>query len=388
MAMGEATALPIPLIDMTQDSERHIFVARGTEELYHCGPTTALMPDQKTMLCVWTYEHGGRCGPMKKSLDGGLSWSELLPVPDNWRSVQNDPTIYRLVDPAGKARLVVFAGRWAPQQYAGPENTMHQSHSEDDGETWTPMVSNGLECVMPFCSIEPIDGGARLLGMSNIRRDEDPNNRQPLTPDGHVGNRISQSYSEDGGLTWSPWRVVLDIPPNIPGEPELVRSPDGTQLLCLIRDNVGRWETTGHSLYMTSDDEGATWSEPRQLPLGLTGDRHRHRFSGDGRLLVSMRNTAPGCPERGDLVVWVGTYNDIINGREGQYRIRLLKSHAGSDAAYSAIELLPDGTFVVTAYVKYRPGAEKHSIVSVRFTLAEIDAKVGDMRVMQGPVRV
>ena len=63
---------------------------------------------------------------------------------------------------------------------------MHQAHSDDDGRTWTPMASNGLECVMPFCSILPIEGGARLLGITNIRRDEDPNNRTPMTPSGHV----------------------------------------------------------------------------------------------------------------------------------------------------------------------------------------------------------
>jgi hypothetical protein len=40
------------------------------------------------------------------------------------------------------------------------------------------------------------------------------------------------------------------------------------------------------------------------------------------------------------------------------------------------LELLPDGTLVATTYVKYRPGAEKHSVVSVRFKLADIDAKV------------
>ena len=100
-----------------------------------------------------------------------------------------------------------------------------------------------------------------------------------------------------------------------------------------------------------------------------------HKFAPDGRLLAPMRNTAPGCPERGDLVLWIGTYNDIITGREGQYRVRMLKSHAGGDASYPAIELLPDGTFVVTTYIKYAPGPEKHSIVSVRFTLDELEFK-------------
>ncbi len=258
-------------------------------------------------------------------------------MPDNWGTVQNCPTIYRLTDPAGTARLLVFARRAGRQLRAGPENTMHQAHSEDDGRTWTPMASNGLERVMPFCSIMPIEGGARLLGITNIRRDEDPNNRKPMTPSGHVGNRIAQSISADGGLTWSRWRITLDCPPRIPGEPELIRSPDGRQLLCLLRDNTGRWEYTSRSLYITSDDEGETWSEPRELPLGLTGDRHRHRVSRDGRLLTS---------------------------------------HAGHDGSYSSIKLLPDDTFMVATYVKYRPGPERQSIVSMRFKLPELDARL------------
>ena len=42
---------------------------------------------------------------------------------------------------------------------------------------------------------------------------------------------------------------------------------------------------------------------------------------------------------------------------------------------YCGLECLPDGTLVATTYVKYRPGPKKHSIVSVRFKLGEIDAK-------------
>ena len=37
------------------------------------------------------------------------------------------------------------------------------------------------------------------------------------------------------------------------------------------------------------------------------------------------------------------------------------------------MELLPDGTIVATTYIKYRPGTEKHSVVSTRFTIKDID---------------
>ncbi|MBI9018452.1 MAG: exo-alpha-sialidase [Phycisphaerae bacterium] len=37
------------------------------------------------------------------------------------------------------------------------------------------------------------------------------------------------------------------------------------------------------------------------------------------------------------------------------------------------MEILPDGTIIATTYIKYKPGKEKHSVVSVRFKLEETD---------------
>ena len=31
-------SLPIPLIDISRETERHVFIARGTEEIYHAPP--------------------------------------------------------------------------------------------------------------------------------------------------------------------------------------------------------------------------------------------------------------------------------------------------------------------------------------------------------------
>jgi hypothetical protein len=243
-----------PTVDLSADTARHVIVAQGTPELYQGHPTTVLLPDGRTMYCVWTYNHGGPCGPMKRSDDGGLTWSALLPVPENWKTVRNCPTLYRLADPKGVARLVIYAGQ-------GPDGKMHQSHSVDDGRTWTPMTSLGLECVMPFCTVEPVEGGKRLLGLTNIRR---PGETQEAR-----SNVIAQSFSTDGGLTWAPWRVILDLPGLKPCEPWVVRSPDGKHLLALLRENQKR-----EALYLTSDDEGRTWSREKKLPPGLYGDRH------------------------------------------------------------------------------------------------------------------
>jgi len=141
-----------------------------------------------------------------------------------------------------------------------------------------------------------------------------------------------------------------------------------------------------NALFSVSDDGARTWSAPRELPSALTGDRHALRYAADGRLVVAMRDKGPTSPTYGHYVAWVGRYEDIVERREGQYRIKLLHNalrtpedlpgKGDADCGYSGVELLPDGTLVATAYVKYRPGPEKHSIICTRFRLEETDELV------------
>ena len=108
--------------------------------------------------------------------------------------------------------------------------------------------------------------------------------------------------------------------------------------------------------------------ERRELPAALTGDRHTGKYAPDGRLLISFRDTAHEFPTQGDWVAWVGTYSDIVHGREGQYRVRLMDNKKDWDCAYPGVEVLPDGTFVLTTYGHWIEG-EQPFIVSVRLKL-------------------
>lgn len=350
-----------PWVDLSGETARQVVIAAGDAQTYQGHPTTVLLPDGKTMYCVWTYQHGGPCGPLKRSDDGGLTWSGLLPVPENWATVKNCPSIYRLPDPSGRSRLFIYAGQ-------GPDGTMQQAVSEDDGRTWSPMRSNGLVAVMPFCTVVPVDGGKKLIGLTNIRRPGETVEKN--------SNVLVQSESTDGGFTWTPWRLLLDLPGLKPCEPTVVRSPDGKQLLMLIRENVKRV-----ALFMTSDDEGRTWSASQPLPPGLWGDRHMAAYAPDGRLVVAMRDTGAGSPSNSHFIAWVGRYEDIVAGRDGAaYRLKLLHSFAGRDCGYPGLEILPDGTFVATTYIKYRAGPEQHSVVASRFKLSETDGRAAAAR--------
>ena len=127
-----------------------------------------------------------------------------------------------------------------------------------------------------------------------------------------------------------------------------------------------------NSFVIFSDDEGRKWTQPRELPAALTGDRHTAKFA--GRSAVHSLSRYDGVsPTKGDWVAWVGTYQDIVDGREGQYRVRLMKNHYGVNCAYPGVEVLPDGTIVTTTYGHWTEG-EPPYIVSVRLKLQELDS--------------
>ena len=341
-------AYTIPTIDLSQQTHRQVIVER-TPGQYLGHPTTVLMPDGRTMYCTYPLGHGGPAAVLKRSTDGGLTWSDRLPVPENWATATNCPCIHLLRDGQGRQRLFVFEGNGA----------MRQARSEDGGRTWTPLEPNGLHCVVAPITIVPIAGN-RLLAMYHQRvRDR-----------GRSSLSLWQAVSCDGGLTWQDEREVARRPGAAPCEPFVLRSPDGKQLAALARENTRRY----NSLLITSNDEGQTWTPPVELPASLTGDRHMGRYAPDGRLVICFRDTTLASPTAGDFVAWVGTYDDVVHLREGQYRVRLLRSPVKGDLGYPGVELLPDGTFVATTYAVLAPG-EKHSVVSIRFKLDEIDAE-------------
>jgi hypothetical protein len=186
--------------------------------------------------------------------------------------------------------------------------------------------------------------------------------------------KLYKTLSQDGGLTWSNPQIVFQSSEVNLCEPGCIRSPDGKQLAVLLRENARR--KNSHVIF--SKDEGKTWSEPREVPLALTGDRHTAKYSPDGRLFISFRCISPtskrkGRPFEGDWVGWVGTWDDIVQQRNGQYVVRLKDNTKSYDTAYPGVEVLPDGTFVTTTYGHWTAGQAPY-ILSVQLKLSELDA--------------
>ena len=344
MGPMKARGFTIPTIDLSKEKHRQVVVDRQPGQ-YLGHPTTVLLGDGKTMFCVYPLGHGGPAAVLKKSTDGGLTWSDRLKVPNNWATATNCPTLHRLTGPDGVERLLMIEGN----------GEFRQSISLDQGRTWTPLEPIGIHGTVAPNTIVPISGNRHLAHYA-------------LGEGTDI--KIWQSITCDGGLTWGPERIVAEVVGAAPDEPGTIRSPDGKQILSLCRENARRC----NSLMIASNDEGKTWSKPREVAASLTGDRHMPRYAPDGRLVASFRDVAHETPTKGDWVAWVGTYDDVVNGREGQYRIRLMDNLVGADCGYPGLELLPDGTFVATTYGHWIEG-EKPFIISVRFKLSEIDEK-------------
>jgi hypothetical protein len=366
---ASAPAVPrgyfIPLIDLAEQKERQVVVDRQPGQ-YLGHPTTVLLEDGKTMIVVYPKGHGRGAIVMKRSGDGGRTWSGRLPTPENWATSKETPTIHRVVDSQGKKRLILFSGLYP----------IRRGVSEDDGATWSPL--------------EPIGDFGGIVAMASVERLKNGDTMALFHDDGRFLHnegkttrfRVFKTLSHDGGLTWGSPEVIAEHTSADLCEPGLVRSPDGRQLAVLLRENSRKH----NAFVIVSDDEGKTWSPPRELPGALTGDRHAGKYGPDGRLFLSFRDTTLESPTRGDWVGWVGTYDDIVQGREGQYRVRLMDNTQGMDCAYPGVEVLPDGTFVTTTYGHWTRG-EAPYVVSVRFTLAELDALARAKQRAAGPER-
>lgn len=383
----------IPFVDLDEDRERQVIVDQESGQ-YLGHPTTHLLDDGKTIYCVYPKGHGRGPIVMKKSEDGGKSWSERLPTPANWASSQEVPTLFPVEDAAGVKRLILFSGLYPTRM----------AMSADQAKTWSPLEQVGdWGGIVVMSDVVPLRTGKghymalfhddqRFFtagGRSQLDKGLTQHNQAQFT--------LYKSLSFDGGLSWSEPSSIYSSRMVHLCEPGAIRSPNGRQIAVLLRENSRRM----NSFIIFSDDEGKTWTNPRELPNSLTGDRHQAVYTPDGRLFISFRDNSPALsrfrqlksscsdcadstlyekagpvsPTAGDWVGWVGTYEDLVEGREGQYRVRLKDNTKGSDCAYPALELLPDGTIVAITYGHWEKG-EAPYILSIRFKIEELDARI------------
>ena len=360
----------IPAIDLNDKVEGQVVVDREKGQ-YLGHVSTILLEDGKTIFATYPKGHGRGAVILKRSDDGGLTWSSRLPVPESWATSKETPTLKRVVDANGNRRIIMWSGLYP----------VRLSVSEDDGKSWSelkPVGDWGGITVMGFTEALNTKGHYLAMFHDDGRFIKGGDQEFWGSPAGVASDsmKLYSTFSYDGGLTWSYPNTVYEDSTVLLCEPGVVRSPDGKQIAVLLRENKRK----NNSYIIFSDDEGKTWTKPRELPLSLTGDRHTAKYAPDGRLFISFRTVSPinkrdNRPFETDWGGWVGTYDDLVHGREGQYVLRLKENLQGEwnyDTAYPGVEVLPDGTFVATTYGSWE-NDKKPYILSVRFKLEEID---------------
>lgn len=363
----------IPAVDLDVDEISQLVVDR--EEGQYLGHiSTILLEDGKTILASYPKGHGRGPAILKRSEDGGKTWSDRLPVPESWATSRETPTLMRTVDAQGVKRIVMWSGLYP----------IRTSISEDDGYTWTELKPVGdWGGITVMGSTTPLNTGTGHY-MATFHDDgrfiKGGEGEFWGSPAGESSGFMSvyTTKSTDGGLTWSDPEAIYKDSTIFLCEPGIIRSPDGKQIAVLLREN----KRVKNSYIIFSDDEGKTWTTPRELPLALTGDRHTGKYTSDGRLFISFRTISPkqkqaDRPFEKSWGGWVGTYDDLVKGTEGQYVVRLKKNYPSEggwdyDTAYPGVEVLPDGTIVTTTYGHWEAG-KKPYIVSVRFTLDQLE---------------
>ena len=222
-------------------------------------PSTLLLPDNKTILIAYPEGHGRGAIVYKKSFDGGLTWTDRLETPENWATSMEVPTLFRLIDPEGVPRILLFSGK------AGG---IRVAYSEDEGDTWSPLRA--------ISTPGPSYGGIVAMGSMVELRDgtymalfHDDGRWLRNPPEHPEGKRfeVYKALSADGGLTWSQPEVIAKHSVAHLCEPGALRSPDGKQIAVLLREN----SRTLNSFVIFSDDEGKTWSEPAGTAGGTYG---------------------------------------------------------------------------------------------------------------------
>lgn len=377
----------IPELDLSNKPQKtdnkydylYVLTTVDASKKYMAHPDSVLL-NNGNILTVYPAGHGKGAVLNKISTDGGLTWSsEISNTPKSWKDSRETPTIYRLKFTDGKTtdKLIMISANpeWKNDPTDGGFNC---SVSSDEGQTWTEFETfydiNSSKPVVPIVAMASLtqlkENGTFVDKWMGFFHDGDFYNYKTIL-----------TFDEQGKPQWSePEKYFSDYrdieEASNMCEVECIRSEQGNgDELCLItRSNSKKI----NSLVSFSKDEGKTWSKPVELPAALNGERHKAEWTKDGRLFITFRSiergpkaekNAPSGTFGGYIsegwTAWIGTYDDLKNGTQGQYRIKLAhiyakgqkapEYYAGSDTGYCGNVVLDDGTIVTSSYGKFSP---------------------------------
>lgn len=216
---------------------------------------------------------------MKRSADGGRTWSPMMRLLDGGGDAYMDPV--PLVDRT-TGRILLFVSRWPARDHSSFGNTAWMLISDDHGRTWSNPVNMTGRMTPPGRVVHGF-GPGRGVQMGRGSRYA---GRLVVPVRSSVRNGpavIHAAYSDDGGRTWGYGRPAeggvneLTITECAPG-----------RLILNRRDDNRRFRAF-------SDDGGATWT-PQEIDPGVAtvpNGCHGCVFGSDGMLFFTSPSGIP-----------------------------------------------------------------------------------------------
>lgn len=379
-------------IDISDEVSRQVVVDKEKNR-YLAHVSTARYSYENSIYAVYMRGHGRGQALMKKSMDSGESWSERIELPESWLTFLQVPTLYEIECLGKESKLMMitghlpirssvydqvnqvwseltpigdFGGNVAMSSFLKLSNGKYIGFFHDDGRYINNIRNNAR--FQLFKSTNDSDVRIELArSVKNTSGTWSENEFDVTTKDGsdkkwsereliyesHFGKRepgdISKIYKviyDPRSDTWEEPQVIIKHDTAYLAEAGACPSPTGNQILLVMRDNTRKY----NSFISVSDDNGYSWSEPVEGNKAITGDRHVMKYTHDGRVICVFRDTNPSSKTNGDWIAWIGTYDDILKGKKGQYRVRLKKNHKGVDCGYSGLEVLENGQILAVSY--------------------------------------
>ena len=382
-------------------------------ESYMAHPDSVLLnrgTDDETVLTAYVSGHGRGALICKTTKDGETYSARLTNTPESWKHSEETPTLYELDFTDGSKKLIMISANPKWPGYTSGDG-FNVSLSDDEGATWTE-----FEKFYGKGSSHKVNAIVAMSSLTHLKENgEFVDKWMGLFHDNSFRcYKTILTFDENGKMHWSDPQEFFKNSVNGSGkkidqtflakmaklcEIEVIRSEGGNgDALCLI----ARCETRRmNSMMSFSYDEGATWTELKEVPSALCGDRHKAEYLQDGRLFIVFRSIerdkAKIKANGGGLshfisegwVAWVGTFDDLVkwyNGdttAEGEYRIKLAHAYndgqtapsvaANRDCGYSGLVILKDGTIVVSAYGRFSAESDKTYIISKHMNISDLD---------------
>lgn len=398
----------IPLVrldvmpDNTPDELKYLYELSTVDDgLDYIGHPDAVLLKDGSILDVYPSGHGKGAIRSRLSFDGGVTYTgEIKNQPKSWENSRETPTVYRLEFSDGTPdKILLISGNPDWHDGKGSIGGFNFSLSDDEGKSWSEFElcfsKKDKVTVLPIVSMASLtrlkeNGKFVDKWMAFFHDSKFVNYKTILSfPNGKPVWSVPEPYFSNHRSIEKKAKMC---------EVEVVRSDCGKgDELCLIaRSNNKRY----NSLISFSRDEGKTWSKPRFVPSSLNGERHKADYTPDGRLFITFRSIERSKDKiktsseekmknwfSEGWIAWVGTYDDLRNGNEGKYRIKLAHTYlkhqkepslsANADTGYCGNVVFDDGMIVTSTYgsfgKKLPDGSYQTYVASKRLKLEDVD---------------